>query len=316
MVYSSGDIPTPLYYPWDTYQIIMYEIKSGQTYAMTNNKLGNQNPSIGGDTVMLGPDGAERRCHRWSDRWHRVPFGPREVEDLGQSGATCADDDHLAYFDDQKNILYYAAFEPNGAGFIDVGDKDPYARAINALANKKIIEGYEDGNFGIVDPVTRQQFSKMILLTMAQYESGQSTRPRFTTSATSSTRAASNRPTGELYAIHYVARASSTGLTFGYPDGTFRPLGNISRQQVITMVVRAAEDVLKTPPADWQGVLSYADAEHGERIRKAEYNGLLRGMVGGTFGGLSGWDTRQNATRGEVAQMLYNLLGALGIPTS
>jgi hypothetical protein len=63
-------------------------------------------------------------------------------------------------------------------------------------------------------------------------------------------------------------------------------------------------------------VLSYADREHGERIRTAEYNGLLAGIVGGTFGGLSGWDTRQNATRGEVAQMLYNLLGSLGVPAN
>lgn len=315
VVWSSGDIPSPIYYPWDTYQILMYEISSGTTYPLTDNKLGNTDPSIGDNTVVWNQtdpsgivvdfvfQGIEYRSDptkTWKE-WGKNP----DVEDSS----------HFTYFDDQKKILNYAVCEPNGVKFIDVGDNDPYAKAINYLASKQIVEGYSDGNFGINDPVTRQQFSKMILLTMAQYNAQVYT-PTLHDNCSFSDSASIEQKEGDLYAIHYVARASSTGLTLGYPDGTFRPLANISRQQVITMVVRAISDKLQAPPANWQGMLSYADPEHGERIRTAEYNGLLKGIVGGTFGGLSGWDTRGNATRGEVAQMLYNLLNNLGLITN
>ena len=49
---------------------------------------------------------------------------------------------------------------------------------------------------------------------------------------------------------------------------------------------------------------------HGENLRIAEYNGLLDGLLG--MG--PGWDVTANATRGEVAQMLWNLLNVLERP--
>ena len=111
---------------------------------------------------------------------------------------------------------------------------------------------------------------------------------------------------GELYAYHYVARAALSGLVKGYSDGSFRPYTNISREQVITMIVRAASTVLQTPPSNWSGVLSYADPTHGENIRVAEYNGLLDGIIGPDEG-LTGWNTKDFANRGECAQMLWNM---------
>ncbi len=46
---------------------------------------------------------------------------------------------------------------------------------------------------------------------------------------------------------------------------------------------------------------------HGGDLRLAEYNGLLEGLIG--LG--PSWDVTANATRGEVAQMLWNLFGHL-----
>jgi hypothetical protein len=78
------------------------------------------------------------------------------------------------------------------------------------------------------------------------------------------------------------------------------------------MIVRAGSRELAPPPAGYKGVLSYTDPTHGANIRVAEYNGLLEGIVGPS-GGLAGWDTTGSATRGEVAQMLWNLLGVFGL---
>jgi hypothetical protein len=49
---------------------------------------------------------------------------------------------------------------------------------------------------------------------------------------------------------------------------------------------------------------------HGQNIWLAEFNHLVDGILG-PKGGLAGWDTTAYATRGEVAQMLWNLLGKL-----
>ncbi len=182
------------------------------------------------------------------------------------------------------------------------------------MAEKRSSRGTRAGFFGPYDLVTRQQFAKLILLTMAP-RTRRSTRPHCMTPATSSTRARSSAPQASSTPYHYVAKSDTHGLTFGYPDGTFRPLGNITRQQVITMIVRAAHDTSTQPPSNWQGVLSYIDPEHGERIRIAEYNGLPTASSAAPRAGCLDGTPRQNATRGEVAQMLYNLLRILGVIT-
>ncbi len=85
------------------------------------------------------------------------------------------------------------------------------------------------------------------------------------------------------------------------------------------MVVRAADNLrpgaLDEVPAGWMGLLPAGDPTHGANIKKAEYNGLLDSIWASTtipIPGLAGWDTGANATRGEVAQMLWNLLNLHG----
>ena len=48
--------------------------------------------------------------------------------------------------------------------FPDVPVSHPYYGAISAMAAQQVIGGYANGNFGPDDPVTRQQFAKMIVL--------------------------------------------------------------------------------------------------------------------------------------------------------
>ncbi len=66
----------------------------------------------------------------------------------------------------------------------------------------------------------------------------------------------------------------------------------------------------RIPPTPGRVSFTYSDATHGANIRKAEFNSLLEGLEG-----LSpSWDGLQSATRGECAQMLWNLLKALEGP--
>ncbi|MFH1833415.1 MAG: S-layer homology domain-containing protein [bacterium] len=299
IVWSSGDIGVAGIDPWPTYQINLYDVATGVTTPLTNNIAGNLNPSIDGEIVA------------WQTK---LPIGGAIVAydmTTKTSVQVSAQGDTIGYPDvDGSSItwlgtkgLYYAVRSSEATRFPDVPADHPYAVAIEGMAERQIIEGYGNGSFGPADLVTRQQFAKMIVLTMGYTVTEDDTYDFADASSMVQT-------TTELYPYHYVAKAALTGLTQGYPDGTFRPLNNITRQQMITMIVRAGSQFLMPPPADYRGVLSYADPTHGQNIWMAEYNHLADGIVG-PKGGPAGWDTRANATRGEVAQMLWNLLAKI-----
>jgi hypothetical protein len=86
---------------------------------------------------------------------------------------------------------------------------------------------------------------------------------------------------------------------------------------MVTMIVRGAESLfpgtLEPPPADFPGTFGSFEPAHEENMRTAEYNGLLEGVEG--FG--RSWDPWASATRGEMAQVIYNWMvvaGMLGVP--
>jgi hypothetical protein len=113
------------------------------------------------------------------------------------------------------------------------------------------------------------------------------------------------KPGDDLYPDDYVAVASANRLIQGYPGGYFKPYVDINRAQVLTILVRAAQNfkpsAIQEPPNGWEGGLPASDPTHGKNIARAEYSGLLSGIS------LSAFSVSGNATRGEVAQMLWNL---------
>lgn len=191
--------------------------------------------------------------------------------------------------------------------FPDVPSDHPYRAAIEDLAARHIIGGYTDGNFGPDDPVMRQQFAKMVVMTMDLPVTGAEMCPFGDVVAQTGT--------DPFYPSRYVAVCAQNNITKGKDATHFDPYADISRLQVVTMIVRAADSLLPgtlaDSPTDWSGGLSSGDPTHGANLRKAEYNGLLAGLQG-----LSGsWNGYASASRGECAQMLRNLLSTSTIPT-
>jgi hypothetical protein len=114
----------------------------------------------------------------------------------------------------------------------------------------------------------------------------------------------------KLYPHQYVAAAAANGIIKGITPNSFSPYTNIKRAQVVTMIVRAAQalhpGLLAEPPAWEPGPLpTWIDETHAQNWRLAWYNGLLAGLIG--YG--PGSDPYEFATRGEVAQMLWNYQG-------
>ena len=188
--------------------------------------------------------------------------------------------------------------------FTDVPGSNPYFIAILDLSSRGIINGFGDGTFKPDAPVTRQEFAKMIDKALYLPVSAADICP-FPDVQTN------QDPTDPLYPDHYVAVAAKDGITKGYEDGTFRPSVDIPRYQVVTMVVRALENlypgVLATSglSGSLAGLWASLPSEHVANAEVAEYNGLLYGLNIGPGGAAS--DPWAAMPRGEVAQVLFNV---------
>ncbi len=185
--------------------------------------------------------------------------------------------------------------------FPDVPAGHQYSAAIAELASRGIIGGYTDGRFGPGDAVMRQQFAKMAVLS-GGYPVTESDVCTFTDVPQSDA--------SSLYPDNYIAVCAAKGITNGKTATTFDPTGKITRYQVVTMVVRMADNLqsglLAAPTVAWQGNATWAaDPTHGANAARAEYNGLLEGLD------LSTLSPSGDMSRGEVAQVLHNLLAKL-----
>ncbi len=209
------------------------------------------------------------------------------------------------------NAAWLAKIRPGSTGgggggssntFWDVPSSHPYHDAIEGIAGAGVINGYNDGSFGPGKPVTRQQFAKMIVGTLGF--------PCSEADICPFSDVVKGGPT-DLYPDNYVAVAAAYGITNGIGGGKYGPYRDITRAQVITMVVRAAQNYtagLQSPDAayysGWGLFRGFNDPTHGNNAQLAEFNGLLTGLQGS--GDIAAW-MWQPATRGEVAQILWNL---------
>jgi hypothetical protein len=186
------------------------------------------------------------------------------------------------------------------ASFSDIED-NPYEASILNMASRGFAGGYADDTFRPDNPLQRQQFAKMAVLTLG-YE---------VTAADVSTFPDTPAPydpvNNPLYPGSYVAVAAANNIIAGYTDGNFGFTDYVTRQQVITIAVRAAGDALMDAPEDYVGVLDYSNEFHGANVKKAEYNGLLDGIQD-----LATWDLTASATRGEAAEILSQVFYKTG----
>lgn len=95
-----------------------------------------------------------------------------------------------------------------------------HSGAINYLADKGILTGYEDGYFRPENPITRGEFTTII----ARYKS-----------LSSSNNGKFNDVVGH-WSEKFIFGVSDEGYITGYPDGSFRPNRNISRAEAVKII--------------------------------------------------------------------------------
>lgn len=178
----------------------------------------------------------------------------------------------------------------NNQGKIAFKDLDtvPWAEdAILALVNKNVINGRSNTIFDPNGTVTRAEFAKMVVL---GFNLTGGTASNF-----------SDVATGDWFAP-YVATGYNSGVISGYDDGTFRPNGLISRQEMAAMISRAIAAANKTAPATVEAV-SFDDAwQIGswaiDSVTTLQRAGIINGMTATTFEPLA------NATRAQAAVII------------
>lgn len=187
--------------------------------------------------------------------------------------------------------------------FTDVPLGSPYYEAVVGMHDAGIITGYAVAGHLEFRPeaaVIRAQFAKMVCGVFGVAVSEElicrfsDVGPDITT---------------DLYPDDFVAAAALSGIALGVGDNKFAPWVPISRVQVVSMIVRGAQqfaaDALRTPPAGYDcAVPGSGDPAHDANMALAEYSGLLEGVEGAG----SAWNPWAQASRGEVAQMLWNVM--------
>jgi hypothetical protein len=213
-------------------------------------------------------------------------------------------DGTVAWLDNRQTeygfMVYTRADSSDPApAFSDIADSG-YELALEDLAAANIIGGYSDGTFRPGDTVLRAQFAKMLVAGLKlEVDEGAESMPFQDV----------GRPTDNLYPDDYIATAYKNGIVGGFSASIFGPYRPVTRLQMISMVVRALERLrpgrLVQPQAGWDGY-QYAEASdptHGANVRLAECNGLLSSWIPYE------WSLYEPATRGEMAQMLWQALG-------
>ena len=169
------------------------------------------------------------------------------------------------------------------AAFKDVKDIDEtYAEAVEVLTGMKVFKGYEDGSFLPKNAITRAEVAAIVYRIYTTdvkdtYVKNYETYNKFADMA------------GAGWAKGYIGYCANAALVKGYPDGNFKPSGNVTGYEVLAMILRAVG-------YDQKGEFTGADwALHVAEI--AEQNKILKNV--------KGVDLNAPATRELVSELLF-----------
>ncbi|MBE0446762.1 MAG: S-layer homology domain-containing protein [Actinobacteria bacterium] len=127
--------------------------------------------------------------------------------------------------------------------FVDIPSNAWYKPYVDTLVVKDIISGYPDKTFRPLANITRAEFAKVIILAIGE---NPSTAPSSFTDVLNS-----------HWAKAYIQRARELNIIGGYPDSSFRPNNNVTRQEIAKMVVMAGKfTAVTTYRADFTDVPS------------------------------------------------------------
>ncbi|MDF2935856.1 MAG: glycoside hydrolase [Paenibacillaceae bacterium] len=168
-------------------------------------------------------------------------------------------------------------------------------KTVGLLSSKLVVDGMDSGSFQPDSPLTRAQYSAMLVRALGLEASAAAAGGAFTDVAAASWYAAS------------VSSAVYAGITDGYEDGSFRPEERITREEMTVMLYRALQAADTAPEADTSVLSRLSDGNElagwsREAVAALLSGGLIEGRTDDSF--VPAADT----TRAEGAAVLERLL--------
>lgn len=156
-----------------------------------------------------------------------------------------------------------------------------------------MVSGYPDGSFRPDHPVTRAEFTVMLIGSLGL-------------AGTDAAYTFKDREAIGTWARRSVDVAVEAGIINGYEDGTFRPNVYITRAQMAVMVAKAlqitGETTATTHFADDDVIPQWAKSA----VKAVHERGIIQGR------GHNKFVPNVTATRAEAVVMLLNMLEAIG----
>ena len=180
--------------------------------------------------------------------------------------------------------------ETNIISFADINEAKWAREAIESLVAKKVINGYDDGDFKPNNNITREEFVKIVVGAF-----GIEVLP---------SESVFDDVAADCWAKDYIAAARKNNIVNGITDTLFGLGNNITRQDMAVMLVNAYEakfgalEEKDASFADGENIAGYAKSP----VAKLCGAGVVSGYEDGTF------LPANNATRAEAAQMVYRIL--------
>lgn len=175
-----------------------------------------------------------------------------------------------------------------------------FESAMRQMINRGWIGGYEDGSYRPKNPVTRAEFTSMLVRVFELTEQkGQA-------------KSFKDVKKGKWY-YHPIQVASSHNLIGGYDDGTFRPNNKINRQEMAAMVLRAMK---KQGVTTGEQPLNFADNNRIHPMFQSTVKQLLfLGVFSGkTINGKIYFAPHDKTTRGETAAIILRMVNRINNP--
>jgi len=160
---------------------------------------------------------------------------------------------------------------------------------IEKLTEENIVGGFSDGVFAPTQNIKRAEFAKIICEAKKSWTLLNPGVPSFSDVSQSH------------WAYQYIETAKAYGAIGGYSDGTFKPENDITRAEIAKMIAVSAGLPASSVESDFSDVaLAHWACSF---ILSCQDGSIVDGYEDGTF------KPDANATRAEVAKMVYTMLG-------
>lgn len=177
----------------------------------------------------------------------------------------------------------------NTERFSDLSDAEWAASAINALADKGIISGDDNGKFNPNNNVTREEFTKMAVLACGMYD--ENAECDFLDVGR------------DKWYYRYIASATKKGIITGIGGGKFGTSENISREDMAVIIRRAAAaaniSFVQNKAYSEFDDSNLIDEYAKESIKELYCAGIINGVGGNMFA------PTENSTRAQAAKIIY-----------